>query len=122
MSELPKVESDNLITCDHGRLRMYYNPERRHFLINSVVVEPKFRREGRATALLEYSIEYAKELGARTIGAVIVTREILDGMSKVFGEEAITIEQLGIYEHQKPHFLSAEPEHSTLARLDYSLE
>jgi hypothetical protein len=50
--------------------------------------------------LLHTAKDHAQDIGAKAIVAAIISRECLDAMESVFGEEAINVETRGDYASQ----------------------
>ncbi len=65
------------------------------FNIEQIIVDPDSRRQGIATTLVERAREKALELEAAEISASLRTHEIIHLMRKVFGDEAVTVEDEG---------------------------
>ncbi len=105
------------LTYPHGLLQASYDQTPRWFCIANIDVEEDFRRQGIGKLLLRRSVSLAEEVGAQLIYAAIVSRESLDMMTSVFGEEAVKIRQVGSY---APH--ADNPEDKTGAMLWYELK
>ena len=82
-------------TTEHGFLDASHQPTVGWFGIANVDVEPPFRRRGIGKALISCAFERA--LDAKMIYAAILSRECLDAMASVFGQEAVSIQELGSY-------------------------
>jgi len=86
-----------LLKADHGSLEATFRPEVGWFGIANLDVDKSHRRQGIGKALLRYAFSEAEELDARLIHAAILSRECLDAMRTVFGEEAIIADEEGTY-------------------------
>jgi GNAT superfamily N-acetyltransferase len=96
----------------HGN-RMVYEFETTHGMLDSVLdpaigwlgianidVERGHRRQGIGKALLRAALEFAQEQDVRYVHAAIISRECLDAMVSVFGEDALQIKNTGSYEEE----------------------
>ena len=72
-------------------------PEIGRFVTGNLDVQPEYRRIGIATALLNTALAEARTVGASSFFSLIISRECLDLETAVFGDEAITIRELGTY-------------------------
>jgi len=90
------------IAVEHGELNAMLFPasasyERRTLNILSIETDPKFTQRGIGKLLLRTSLELAHERQADEITSFMITRECIHAMRSVFGDEAMTIEQLGTF-------------------------
>ena len=74
-----------------------------YFLVNN-----GWLRQGYGKELLHRAADHAASLGATAIDASIVSRESLDTMKSVFGEEFIDIESVGPYGDKKQKYTRAQ--------------
>ena len=86
-----------LLTTKYGGIDALYNKDTKHYTIANFDVDRSARREGIGKNLLDTSKIHARELGAEIIKAAIISRECLDAMSAIFGEDSIIIDQKGEY-------------------------
>ena len=103
------------LSNDYGYIDAIYSPDG-IYQISSIVVSS--RRKGHGQNLLRKSEEHARELGARKIGAVIISRECLEAMTRVFGEDSLTVLQRGEFTPEGHDYNTISP---TQALLRYTL-
>ena len=84
------------ISTELGGIDAVYHPKELRYTIANIDVY-SHRRRGVGKELLRVSQSHARELGARVIFAAIISRECLDAMTSVFGEEFIYTSQVGTY-------------------------
>jgi GNAT superfamily N-acetyltransferase len=106
------------IVHEHGSAIVSYDIKSKRFLINTLDVEAGYRRQGIGKNMLAYSKDIATKMGAQIVSALIISRESLDAMTAVFGEEAIDIESAGRYELPDTD-APARPDEHTVATLLY---
>lgn len=94
-------------------VEVIFDPNTRWFGIANFDVEKEHRRRGIGKTLLREALNFANDLDARLIHAAIISREYLDAMTQVFGEETINVAELGGYEDDP------QPNKSTRASLLY---
>lgn len=105
------------ITTQHGSLDATFRPNVEWFCVANVDVERAHRRQGIAKLLLQVALEKARQDGAKLVYSAVTSRECLEAMKTVFGEEAISIEREGTYTPK------GEPErHDTAAYLGLYLD
>jgi GNAT superfamily N-acetyltransferase len=80
-----------------GQLDSVFRFSSRIYTVTNIDVEPEFRRRRIGTTLVETARDHARYIGADAIMAAIVSRECLDVMNRVFGEEHIEVYLLGKY-------------------------
>lgn len=85
------------ITTESGAIDAVYHTADRRYAIANFDVVANARRRGIGKELLRASKQHACELGARIIFAAIISRECLDAMQTVFGEENVYVGELGDY-------------------------
>ena len=85
------------LQVDHGYADVTFETSVGWFGIANLYVEPKFRKGGRAKALLGHAALMAEEFNASLVYASIISRESIDAFVAVFGEEAVSIEKQGQY-------------------------
>lgn len=85
------------IRADHGYIDAMYDEMSSLYRIATLYVSSEARGQGIGKNLLRTSRSHAKDLGAKSIFAVIISRECIDAMEAVFGEEAIKVERRGEY-------------------------
>jgi GNAT superfamily N-acetyltransferase len=83
--------------------------------------ENNYRRRGIGKNMLRYTLDVARDIGARTITATIISRESLSAMTRVFGEDSIRVKKLGRYDYTDPGEPQAPHQH-TRAFLEYCIE
>jgi len=82
---------------DHGALDASYDQEARRFCISSIFVNKENSRQGIGKALLQASYDKAREIEARVILSVIISRECVEAMEAVFGPSAVRVMERGSY-------------------------
>lgn len=107
----------HLVTEKGGVEAVYHTDERRYTIAN-FDVDVKARRRGIGKELLRASQTHARELGAKVVFAVIISRECLDAMRSVFGEESVFVAEEGGYDSGE----GAEPKARTSAVLEVRFE
>ena len=85
------------ISTDGGNIDAAYREIGELYTIANFDVLSDRRRRGVGKELLRASQAHARELGAKVIFAAIISRECLDAMNTVFGEESIRVSILGTY-------------------------
>lgn len=85
-----------------GRLQPIYYPDDREYGISDFFVHPDFRRRGIGTALLGLAKIDAKELGATSIGGLLVSREAIETARKAFGSDTVDVDKEGTYNPPVP--------------------
>jgi hypothetical protein len=105
------------IQSSYGGVEVIFTPDDRIYQIANFDVSE--RRQGHGKNLLRTSAEHAEALGARAVIAAIISRECLDAMSSVFGQEHIEIDALGEY---APGGLDSHPDSPTSAMLYKSID
>lgn len=66
--------------------------------IANIFVQPEYRQRGHGQELLHHTLNLARELGAKSIFAALISRESVEAFSRVFGDDSISIRALGDYE------------------------
>ena len=85
----------------------YYAAWEHRFLICSVdVYRFENRRQGIGRLLVETARDEAQRIGARIIWSVLTSREAVDLMTSVFGQDAVAIERLGEYQSAGRGFIT----------------
>lgn len=84
------------ITTEAGAIDAVHHPSEMRYTIANFDVYLQ-RRRGIGKELLRASRNHAKTLGAKVIFAAIISRECLDAMKAVFGEDAVHVSELGDY-------------------------
>lgn len=97
-----------------------HDPDFNHFLIADIWVKPSMRENGIGKELVRMAQTEALRLGISKIVASIISRESLDVMISVFGENAVNIEQLGNYIKPREGDISVADDR-TVAFLDYHI-
>jgi GNAT superfamily N-acetyltransferase len=87
---------------EHGYLDASYDLSTNHFGIKMVHVESSHQRQGIGKELLQAALQQARQTDARYIVGLVISRECLDAMQAVFGEEALIVKSLGFYEADYP--------------------
>ena len=87
------------LTVDHGYADVTFEKSTRWLGVANIIVEPEFRRQGRAKAMLGHVAMMADELDAKLIFAAIISRESIDAFVSVFGKSAVDIECMGDYDN-----------------------
>lgn len=95
-----------LIEAGRSYADITYRPETRWLSIGHVHVDPNLRGKGISEVLLRQSVQLAETLDASTIYGVLLSREMIDASTTVFGEEAVEVRKLGNYSSPKerPHY------------------
>lgn len=86
-----------MFTADHGQLDASFAPDTSSFRIDDLRVEQEFRRNGIGKMLVRSALSTAREIGAGSIGARLLSRECCDVMRDVFGDAAVRINTRGNY-------------------------
>lgn len=105
-----------LITATGGKLRAILFPIEKCLALSDFFVDPEYRRRGIGKALVTQALRIAENEDAASVAAAIVSRECLDVMRSVFGEDALRVTLEG--EYSPP----GEDLYGTSASLDYRLE
>lgn len=95
--EVPGGSRTFTLQTDHGQLLATYEPLIGMFSISRVDVEPDSRRRGIAKALLSTALHVAEECEAQEIFASITSRESINAITSVFGEDSVHVMNLGTY-------------------------
>lgn len=83
------------ITTEHGAIEVIYRENIGQYMIaNFDVGKP---RQGIGKELLRASLRHAQELKASYMVAAIISRECLQSMMSIFGEEAVEVYEPGSY-------------------------
>ncbi|RYF29185.1 MAG: hypothetical protein EOO17_02450 [Chloroflexi bacterium] len=82
----------------YGSLDAIHSPDGVYQIANFDVSRP---RHGHGRELLLASHDHARELGAKAMFAIIISREAYESARKVFGDEALVIESLGGYKSDR---------------------
>lgn len=92
-------------TVDHGSLNAVFDPRSGLFGISNVDVDGNFRRRGLGKAMIQEAYDFAQSIGAGCIYSAITSRECLDAMRSVFGDDVISVSREGTYgvEGEKDH-------------------
>lgn len=85
------------IEAGDGYLTASYNEAIGIFLIADIKVDRLSRRQGIGKQLLRQALGEAQKVQAKAVVASIVSRECLEAMQVVFGEESLTIDSIGPY-------------------------
>jgi GNAT superfamily N-acetyltransferase len=85
------------ITTAFGGLETTYRTNCGWYQLVNLDVDPDHRRQGIGKGLLMTGLEHARKLNATKVIASIISRECLDAMTSVFGEEHIDICKKGDY-------------------------
>jgi|GEM_PF-3590601 len=108
------------LSSEQGAIEATFHPEWQSYMIANFDVHPDYRGQGIGKLLLRASLEHAQELGARHIIAGIISRECLDAMRRVFGDESISVAHVG--EYCPKGQLEVAHEHRTDAYLYHHLQ
>lgn len=106
------------VTLPHGDLIANYHPSLGTMIITSYDVAANFRNAGIGKNLLRIANYHAEQLGAKAIWAHLTSRESVDAMTSVFGEKAVTVKHLGLYNQDR---LPPHRQTGTDATLEYYL-
>lgn len=85
------------IKTEGGNIDATYRNTEQLYTIANFDVHHDHRRRGVGKELLRASQAHARELGAHVLFAAIISRECLDAMITVFGEESVRVGQIGTY-------------------------
>lgn len=80
-----------------GEAKTYIEPQNNRLHIDSIKVNSRLRNQGIGKAILRSVKELAYETGVDIVTAQITSRESLDSMTSVFGEDSIHIRKRGDY-------------------------
>ena len=86
-----------IYNTEGGEADSIFRSDIRLFTITNIDVLPEHRRQGIGKVILENMKAHARELGAVTIMSAILSRECLDAMVSVFGDEYINVAEEGTY-------------------------
>ncbi len=100
-----------------GKIDAVYHTDEMRYTIANFDVDSDKRRQGIGKHLLKASQEHARELGAKVIFSAIISRECLDAMTRVFGEESVLVAEVGEYASNDG---SESPATTTAAILHYN--
>lgn len=89
--------NEYIVEHPHGYVSFLLERETGLVEIDDGWVDPDFTRRGIMKNMLRYTTQVAHEIGGRVLSASIVSREGLDAMRSVFGEEHITVNREGNY-------------------------
>lgn len=111
-----------VISSELGYLAGSFDPPTGYFYISDLEVRPvKARGHGVGKKLLEASKEEARRAGAKYMWAIIMSREALDAMTSVFGDESVRVDRVGEYADPTTGE-PVPPEKATHASLFYELK
>lgn len=82
----------------YGYLISHYTPEDGRYDLIDLEVERRQRGRGIGKLLLREADVHARMLQARVMTASIISRECLDAMTSVYGEEHIQVRDVGQYQ------------------------
>jgi ribosomal protein S18 acetylase RimI-like enzyme len=88
---------ENDSTTILGTLEAVFLPDERRYDICDISVVDEYMGLGIAKAMLRIARQQAISLGAKSIGAAIVSREALDAIRSVFGEDSLDVRAEGSY-------------------------
>lgn len=85
------------LSTEHGYLDATLHAITGWFGIAGISVEVDYRGRGIAKTLLRQALYVAETQDARLIYAAAISRESIDAMRSVFGDEAVQIDEIGTY-------------------------
>lgn len=85
------------LSTEHGSLDATLHAITGWFGIANVVVDVDYRGRGIAKSLLRQALSVAEAHDARLIYASVISRESIDAMRSVFGDEAVQVDEMGTY-------------------------
>jgi GNAT superfamily N-acetyltransferase len=80
-----------------GEASTYIDPRYNRLHIDSINVNYRLRNQGIGSAILRAIKNFAHETNIDVVTATIVSRESLDSMTSVFGEESVRVRKTGDY-------------------------
>ncbi|QHN42942.1 GNAT family N-acetyltransferase [Candidatus Mycosynbacter amalyticus] len=83
------------ITSAHGSIAAIYRSTGGFYQIADFEVHADSRGLGHGKELLHSAALHARELGARTVYAAIISRECYEVMKREFGEESLEVLEMG---------------------------
>lgn len=97
------------------------DPEDESIELEDAEVDPDYRNRGILKEMLRHSVVVARELGVSAISGAIVSREALDAVRAVFGEEHVTVTREGEY-GELPDYDTDDDDRYASAYLDVPLD
>ncbi len=104
---------------EHAKALITFSSDGDRMSVSSITVNSLMRRQGIARSMLQKAKDIALERRVARITAAITSRESLDVFSRVFGEESIEVEQVGLYEEEITD--KSGMEQYTTAKLEFRL-
>lgn len=103
-----------------GEARAYISPQTSRLNIDTIKVHHRARNQGIGKAILRSIKNLAHETDIHIVTATIISRESIDSMTSVFGEDAVVIRKRGEYGFAKSgeHLQAIQP---ASARLRYDV-
>jgi len=93
--------TDFYMHSDKGQLTSSIDLNTLEYEIIDYIIYNAYRRQGYGKELFKFGVDHAKSIGAQAIiGVNIVSRESINVIASVIGEDKVTIEKLGDYTPQ----------------------